>query len=90
MFPSLPVGSGPPDTPRLRRTEKVFYDLLSDLKPHAVEEFERRLWDECGLNLRATVQVHVCLLRKKLPAGERIVSVKDGAALRYQLVRAAG
>ena len=67
----------------------MFYALLSDLKPHAVAEFERRLWDECGLNLRVTVQMHISLLRNKLPAGEHIVTKGRGADLKYQLVRSA-
>lgn len=87
MFKSLPAGSGPPETPRLRKTESVFYALLSDLKPHAVAEFEARLWDQYGLNLRNTVQYHICLLRKKLPANEMITSATVRGVLHYALVR---
>lgn len=87
MFKSLPAAAGPPDTPRLRKTEQAFYELLSDLRPHRSEEFERRLWDQFGLNLRATVRFHICLLRKKLPKDELITTTRVGGETLYVLVR---
>ena len=82
---TLPNGVEPPVG--LNRTEKVFYRLLADGKPHSADEMTKYLWDELGVNLRQTIRVHIHNIRKKLPAGEYLTTLPIQQVFHYMLVR---
>lgn len=88
MFKNVPI-RGPAGPPEMTRTQRKFYEYLSDGEPHTPQELEKHLWDECNLNLRATVQVHIHRLRKVLPPGELIVGQYIGKVFCYTLVKTA-
>lgn len=81
---TLPNGAAPTG---LSRTERKFWEVLSDGKAHAGEDLVKCLWDDLGLNLKETVQVHISNIRRKLPAGYHITTTKIDGKLNYILVR---
>lgn len=80
----LPNGSAPSG---LSRTERKFYDVLCDGRPHAGDELAKCLWDDLGINLRMGVAYHVSNIRRKLPPGFHITTVRIDDKTHYLLVR---
>lgn len=80
---ALPNGSAPVG---LTRTQKKFWEVLSDGKPHTPEELTKCLWDDCGLNLQLSVKQHMSDIRRKLPPGYQIVATFPNRRTHYQLL----
>lgn len=82
---SEPQIAEPPD---LTKTERVFFNALSDGKPHSIADLTQHLWDELGVNLRLAVQMHISRMRPKLAAkGMYISTANVGGSLHYSLIR---
>ena len=70
-------------TNNFTKTEQAMLAVLSDGRPHSVEELNAC----CGPCSRNTARVHLTSIRKKLPPSERILCISLGKAKRYQHVR---
>ena len=80
---TLPNGVGPP--PGLSRTERKFWDVLSDGRPHTPEELAKCLWDDCGINPRSSIKMHISNIRRHLPAGYQILVTYKEQRVHYQI-----
>lgn len=83
--PAAPTA--PPAPANLTRTERCFYELLSDGKPHSIPELTQHLWDQLNVNLRVVIKVWIARLRAKLPPDIHVIPVTVDGFLHYQLVR---
>jgi DNA-binding response OmpR family regulator len=66
------------------RTEQAIFDILSDGKGHRRKDLHKTL---CGPSSPKTINVHICKLRKKLPAGLEIVAVASQNGLVFRMMR---
>ena len=71
------------DLGELPRMQRALMDILKDGLPHARNE----LWEVLKPSGFRTVAFHMCMLRKKLPAGQDIVCVYRNKMYHYQWVR---
>lgn len=71
---------------RLTNKERILLEALSDGKAHSRQDLIRLL-DSDGLMSASTLRVHICSLRKKLPAGEAILPTLVNRKSSYQHVR---
>lgn len=57
--------------------------LLGDGEPHSLEEIQRII----SPSSKATVRVHICNIRAKLPREQTILTLTGGPTTYYHLVR---
>jgi DNA-binding response OmpR family regulator len=73
-----------PNKEAMTKTEQAIFDILSDGRGHKRKDIHKAV---CGPSEPKTVNIHICNLRKKLPAGLEILAVASQYGLVFRLVR---